>query len=83
MNCVEIISVLKDILLSACAVTGAFVAVKGLNTWRRQLRGQSEYDLSRRILVSLLGTEMPSTGSGTPQYGLMRCHRRRTSKPRT
>ncbi len=35
------------------AITGSIVAVKGLGTWRRQLRGQSEYDLSRRILVTL------------------------------
>lgn len=35
------------------AITGAYIAIKGLGTWRRQLKGQSEYDLSRRILVAL------------------------------
>ena len=49
----EIISLAKDLILSGAAITGAVVAIKGLSTWRRQLQGQSEYDLSRRILVSL------------------------------
>lgn len=35
------------------AITGAVVAIKGLGTWQRQLKGQSEYELSRRILVTL------------------------------
>jgi hypothetical protein len=49
----EIVTIIKDIILVGVAITGAIVAVKGLNTWQRQLTGQSEYDLSRRILVSL------------------------------
>ena len=53
MTCTEIVSLLKDLVLSGAAITGAVVAVKGLGTWQRQLRGQSEYELSRRILVTL------------------------------
>jgi hypothetical protein len=49
----EIISLIKDVVISGAAITGAIVAVKGLNTWNRQLKGQHEYELSRRILVSL------------------------------
>ncbi len=49
----EIIALVKDLILSGAAITGAVVAVKGLGTWQRQLKGQSEYDMSRRILVSL------------------------------
>jgi hypothetical protein len=49
----EIVSLVKDLILSGAAVTGAVVAIKGLGTWQRQLKGQSEYELSRRILVSL------------------------------
>lgn len=49
----EIISLLKDLVLIGAAITGAVVAVKGLGTWQRQLKGQSEYELSRRILVTL------------------------------
>ena len=53
MTCLEIVKVLKDIVLASAAITGAYVAVKGLGTWQRQLKGQSEYELSRRILVIL------------------------------
>jgi hypothetical protein len=49
----EIVTLLKDIVLAGAAITGSVVAVKGLGTWRRQLKGQTEYDLSRRILISL------------------------------
>jgi len=53
LSCLGIVALLKDIALIVAAITGAVVAVKGLGTWKRQLRGQSEYELSRRILVSL------------------------------
>ena len=53
MTCPELVALVKDLILSGAAITGAVVAIKGLNTWQRQLKGQSEYDLSRRILVSL------------------------------
>ncbi|NKC13176.1 MAG: hypothetical protein GKR94_13535 [Gammaproteobacteria bacterium] len=49
----EVVSILKDIVLAGAAVTGAIVAVKGLGTWRRQLTGQSEYELTRRLLVGV------------------------------
>lgn len=49
----EIFTLIKDIALLGVAITGVTVAVKGLGTWQRQLKGQSEYELSRRILVSL------------------------------
>ena len=53
MTCPEILTLIKDIILIGAAITGSVVAVKGLGTWQRQLKGQSEYDLSRRILVTL------------------------------
>lgn len=52
MTYLEIITLIKDLTLTGAAVTGATVAIKGLGTWRRQLKGQSEYELSRRILVT-------------------------------
>lgn len=36
------------------ALGAALVARSGLNTWRRQLRGQAEYELARRVLRALL-----------------------------
>lgn len=49
----------KEILVTAAAVTGAItaiigstVAIKGLNTWKRQISGQSNHNLSRSLLIS-------------------------------
>ena len=53
MTIIEIVTLLKDVLLGGAAITGAFIANKGLTTWKRQLSGNSEYELSRRILVTL------------------------------
>lgn len=53
MTCLEFVTLVKDLLVGAAAITGAVVAVIGLSTWKRQLRGQFEYELSRRILVTL------------------------------
>jgi len=67
--------IFKDIVLACAATTGAYVAFKGLSTWKQQLTGQTEYDLARRMLVTLFryrdsidqarhpvmwGNEMPS-----------------------
>jgi len=40
----------KDVALGVAAVVGATVALRGLDTWRRQLRGSVEYELARRLL---------------------------------
>jgi hypothetical protein len=49
----EMAALAKDLILSGAAIVGAVVAIKGLGTWQRQLKGQSEFELSRRMLVSL------------------------------
>jgi hypothetical protein len=47
------VPLLKDALLAIAAVIGSIVAILGLSTWKRQLYGQSEYDLAKRILKSV------------------------------
>lgn len=47
------LAITKDLIFIGTAITGAAVAIKGLSTWQRQLKGHAEYELSRRILVSL------------------------------
>lgn len=49
----EFISFLKDVVVVAAPATGAWVAVKGLSTWRRQLKGQSDYNLAKDVLINL------------------------------
>ncbi|WP_448309539.1 hypothetical protein [Pantoea sp. PGP6] len=46
-------SVFKDIVLTLTAITGAYVALKGLSTWKRQISGQANYNLSKNLLVNL------------------------------
>lgn len=46
-------TLLKELLLVAAAITGGIVAVSGLRTWKRQLKGQSEYELARRLLLAI------------------------------
>lgn len=53
MACESWIPVIKDGVLAIAAIIGSVVAILGLNTWRRQLYGQSEYDLAKRILKSV------------------------------
>jgi hypothetical protein len=43
----------KDIILTVCAITGTVFAVRGLNTWRRQLHGTVDFDIARRLLRAL------------------------------
>jgi hypothetical protein len=51
MSCIaEYVTVAKDIVLTVAGVIGAYVALRGLNTWNRQLKGGVEYDLTRRLL---------------------------------
>lgn len=49
----KILGGLKDVVLLGTAITGAVVAVKGLGTWKRQINGQSNYNLSKNLLISL------------------------------
>jgi hypothetical protein len=46
----EIITASKDIAPAVATAVGMYVAVRGLNTWNRQLKGSVEYDLTRRLL---------------------------------
>ena len=47
---VEVISIVKDFMLTIAAFIGMIVAIKGLGTWNRQLKGGAEYELARKIL---------------------------------
>ena len=40
----------KDLVTLIGAIIGLCIAWSGLRTWKRQLKGQTEYELSRRIL---------------------------------
>lgn len=48
-----IASVVKDTILTAAAVVAGYVGLRGLNTWRRQLAGNAEYELAKSALTCL------------------------------
>lgn len=41
---------LRELVVTGAAAVGAVVAVLGLDAWKRQLKGQAEYDLAKRVL---------------------------------
>jgi len=53
----DFMSVLKDIVIIFAAISGAVVAILGLSTWKRQLKGKVEYDLAKKILKLLVGLQ--------------------------
>lgn len=50
--CVDIVSVLKDLVVGLAACVGAWTAYRGLNTWQQQLKGSNEYQLARRLAIN-------------------------------
>lgn len=42
-----------EVAVAGAAIVGAAVAAAGLYVWKKQLRGTTEYDLARRVLLSV------------------------------
>lgn len=58
MNCTLLAEMFVDVKITDFAVAfasliAAWVAVSGLSAWRHQLKGKTEYDLAKRILLGL------------------------------
>lgn len=47
MDGLEYLTATKDIVVGLSAAFGAFIAWRGLSTWRRQLRGQADFEAAR------------------------------------
>ena len=43
------LSIMHDVLLTACAIAGTFIAAAGLRTWQKQLKGTHERDIAFRF----------------------------------
>ncbi|TPQ43133.1 hypothetical protein [Cupriavidus pinatubonensis] len=44
------VTAIKDAILALAGVTTALVAVVGLNSWRRELHGKTEYETARNLI---------------------------------
>lgn len=53
MSAADVVSVIKDFVLMAGSGAGVYLAATNLNTWKRQLAGQSDHELARNLLVHL------------------------------
>ena len=45
-------SIAKDIATTIIAGIALYIACQGLSTWRRQLKGNAEYDVARKLIFS-------------------------------
>ena len=51
IQCIQIlITIIKDIFTCLAAITASVVAVLGLQAWKKQLKGKTEYELAQRLL---------------------------------
>ncbi len=48
-----ILQIIKDGVTIAATTIAAVVAILGLKAWRAQLKGKTEYDLARRLLIAV------------------------------
>ena len=46
-------SITKGCLTLAVAACGVYVAWKGLKTWQRQLKGSSQFDVAKRLMLKV------------------------------
>ena len=49
----EIITAIKDIIVILSAISATIFAFMGLTTWRKELKGKSEYQLAKEVLKSV------------------------------
>ena len=50
MTCTEIITAIKDVLIGGAAIATASVAVIGLKSWSRELRGRADFEVARGLI---------------------------------
>ncbi|MDC0461600.1 hypothetical protein OAM34_01175 [Alphaproteobacteria bacterium] len=53
MSFAPLISITSDVVIGLSAMTTAYFAFRGLSTWKEQHRGKIEYELARRLLLSI------------------------------
>jgi hypothetical protein len=46
-------AITRDVVVSMSAIAAAWVAILGVNTWRRQLKGTTEYQIALKVLKAL------------------------------
>lgn len=62
----EIVAIVKDVVLTLAAIVAGYVGIRGLGTWRRQLRGNTEYQLAKTMLTSVYELREAISGVRNP-----------------
>lgn len=52
MQCIEIVQIIKEIIISLAAITTVSLAIYGLRSWFRELKGKVEFEVARDLLKS-------------------------------
>ncbi|MGR5242716.1 hypothetical protein ACPV36_17630 [Photobacterium damselae] len=52
MSTTEIITAIKDVALSGAAITTATVAILGLKSWSRELKGKADFEVGRALILA-------------------------------
>ncbi|OIN27962.1 hypothetical protein [Vibrio barjaei] len=52
MDCVAIFQIVKDIAVASAAVTTSAIAIMGLKSWKRELKGKTEFEVARALILS-------------------------------
>ena len=52
----DVFSCVRDIIVAIVSIAGLIIAFRGLRTWRKQLKGNTEYNLARRLLRAAFRT---------------------------
>jgi len=63
---IEFITAGKDIVLALAAIATAIVAIRGLSTWNRELRGKASFDVARSLAKSAYKVRDQLQGSRSP-----------------
>ena len=66
----EVISIGKDIFLAIAAVTTAIVAVIGLRSWGRELKGKAEFEAARNLARATYKLRDALRDCRSPFYGV-------------
>jgi len=76
------LSIIKDIIVASCSLIAVSIAWRGLNTWKRQLSGNSRHELARRWILSayklrdaIESVRKPGMSSGEVQNALVQSGR--------
>jgi hypothetical protein len=75
----QIVTLAKDVTVALAAAAGVVVAIVGLKSWQRQLRGTVEYQLALKVLRSVFNVQSAIRDTRTRYFSATELSLRRPS----